>query len=304
MSFTPAARPGVLHNYSKGLVAFEHASPTAPVPPNNTLIFIGGLFDGLLTVPYATSLAHILPASYSLVEILFSSSYAGWGVSSLAKDASQIAECVAYFKSLRPGGRIVLMGHSTGCQDVMEYLVGPGHEKRETINGAIIQAPVSDREAMVEALPPGVYERSCAIAKHYVDDGKGEDIMPGEVTASFFGSAVSARRWLSLASPDHDGDDDFFSSDLSLEKLQGTFGKLPKTTPMCIIYSGNDEFAPKFFDKAKLVKKWLGIIKEGGGVADDQNSGVVEGAAHNLIGSPEKVVADLISRVVRFLQTV
>lgn len=33
---------------------------------------------------------------------------------------------MGYFKHLRPGREVVLMGHSTGCQDVMEYVVGEG----------------------------------------------------------------------------------------------------------------------------------------------------------------------------------
>ena len=33
---------------------------------------------------------------------------------------------MGYFRGLRPGREVVLMGHSTGCQDVMEYVVGEG----------------------------------------------------------------------------------------------------------------------------------------------------------------------------------
>jgi hypothetical protein len=40
------------------------------------------------------------------------------------------------------------MGHSTGCQDTMQYLLTKHSDT--PINGAILQAPCSDREAFAE----------------------------------------------------------------------------------------------------------------------------------------------------------
>ena len=75
---------------------------------------------------YPSTIAKSLPADWAIAEVLLSSSYRGWGTSSLTKDAKELAECVGYFRGLRPGREVVLMGHSTGCQDVMEYVVGEG----------------------------------------------------------------------------------------------------------------------------------------------------------------------------------
>lgn len=82
----------------------------------------------VLTWPhrYPTTIAKALDPNWAIAEVLLSSSYRGWGTSSLQKDATEIAQCVQYFQSLRPEQKIVLMGHSTGCQDVMEYVVGKG----------------------------------------------------------------------------------------------------------------------------------------------------------------------------------
>lgn len=80
----------------------------------------------LITPSYPAQIAHSLPPHWRIAEVLLSSSYRGWGTSSLQKDAHEIARCVAYFSKLRPGRKIVLMGHSTGCQDIMEYVVGKG----------------------------------------------------------------------------------------------------------------------------------------------------------------------------------
>jgi hypothetical protein len=282
------------------LTAFEHTPYPTPQEPQNIILFIGGLFDGLLTVPYPSAISDSLPSSWSLAQVHLSSSYAGWGTSSLARDAKELSKCVAYFCTIK-SGKIVLVGHSTGCQDVMEYLTGAGHETRPAIDGAILQAPASDREGLVMEMDPEVYRRSCDSAKRMIEEGHGKEILPSYETKNFFPCPISARRWLSLASPDHDGDDDYFSSDLKDEQLIKSFGQLPARTPLCVIFSGSDEYMLKSIDKAGLIKRWSDIAKTGKGRIDEINSGVVEGASHNLAGNPEDVVAALVSRVLGFL---
>lgn len=178
----------------------------------------------------------------------------------------------------------------------MHYLTSSGYEERPKIDGAILQAPVSDREALVISLPPGAYERGCLAAAALVAAGKGEEILPSSETSGFFPSPVCARRWLSLASPHHDGEDDYFSSDLSDSQLEKTFGSLKGKSKLSILYSGSDEYVPDFVDKEALVSKWVGIVEKGGGEVDER-SGVVLGATHNLEGDSQDVVGDLVGRV-------
>lgn len=194
------------------------------------------------------------------------------------------------------------MGHSTGCQDVIHYLVGPGAASRPAIAGAIIQASVSDREAMVDMMPE-VYDEAVKVAKGMVREGKGEEVVPFSVTGSFLDTPICARRWLSLASPEKDGEDDLFSSDLQDEQLQKTFGKLPARTPLCVLFSEGDEYVPDTVDIEAMVKKWMGFVKRGGGVVDEKHSGLVKDATHNLKGNPDTVVQDLFKRVVGFIGT-
>jgi alpha-beta hydrolase superfamily lysophospholipase len=196
--------------------------------------------------------------------------------------------------------KIIVMGHSTGCQVSMEYLVGDGAETRAPVEGVILQASISDREAMGFLLSKSLYEESVKIAQAWVEDGRGEDVLPESATQGFFGSPCCARRWLSLTSPGHDGDDDYFSSDLSDEQFQKTFGGLPKTTPLLLCYSGKDQFVPSFVDKKALIEKWRGFVERGEGVID-QKSGLIEGASHNLIGDPDEVVQSLVEMVVAFV---
>ena len=203
--------------------------------PKNFLLFIGGLGDSILTVPYPSRIAESLPPTWGLVEVMISSSATAFGCGSLKRDADEIAECVKYFRSINPDGKVVLMGHSTGCQDLMQYLTGDANKlhskfederqerddagKRPRVHGAILQAPVSDREGIeVTGYDKNIFQQAITLAESWVKDGKGEDCLPLGLTNQFFGPIpVNATRFLSLTLPG--GDDDFFSSDLSDEML-------------------------------------------------------------------------------------
>ncbi|RKF63558.1 UPF0613 protein PB24D3.06c [Erysiphe neolycopersici] len=295
-----APKSGVLHQYDTRLSAFEHIS-NATVSPQNLIIFIGGLFDGIGTVPYTSSISDSLDSTWSLAEIIISSSYTGWGISSLQEDVKEISKCVEYFRTLKKG-LIVLMGHSTGCQDIMEYLTGHGHRTRASIDGAIIQAPVSDREYIVSKLDPLVYAKSCLDAKAMIEAGRPHEILStSEVIKKIFDCPISAIRWLSLASPNKDGDDDYFSSDLATAQLMTSFGQLPVQTPLCILISGADQYMPKNIDKMDLLRRWTTIIESSQGVIDSKNSGVIENACHSLSGNKPEIISDLVKRVLGFL---
>ncbi|KAI9821353.1 MAG: hypothetical protein M1832_003359 [Thelocarpon impressellum] len=303
MAFTPSSHAGILHHYTNDLVAFEHTFPDR-TPPRNTLLFTAGLSEGLLSPPYITTLAKLLPPGWCLVQTLLSSSYKGWATSSLRQDAIETAECVRYLRQLRSDGKLVLMGHSTGCQATMHYLTGPDYQIRPPVDGAVLQAPVSDREAGEALLPRDLLASSVAIATQMVANGRGEDVMPSAATGGCLGTAPSAQRWLSLASPAHDGEDDLFSSDLSDAQLRQTFGSLPPTTPLCILYSGADQFVPAHVDKQALVERWKASVRAGAGIVDEAHSAVVPGASHNGSASPAGALDDLLRRVVGFLERV
>lgn len=283
------------------LTAFEY-TPNPSSDPQNLLIFVNGLFGGLATVSYPATISNSLPPTWTLAEVVLSSSYLGWGISSLSKDADELAQCVSFFRGIK-SGRIVLMGHSTGCQDVMEYLTGPGRETRPPINGGIIQAPVSDREAIEMVLGPENLSRICSIAQAMLDSGDGEEILSTKTRPNFLAPApVTARRWLSLTSPGHDGDDDYFSSDLGDEQLLKSFGALPEYSPLCMLMSGSDQFVPKGIDKEALLRRWIEIVKCGKGKVHEEHSGVIEGATHDLADNSEEVIGELVTRVLGFLE--
>jgi hypothetical protein len=304
MPRTPGAFAGTLHRYSK-YTAFEHARQNASTA-KHTLIWMGGLGDGLLTVDYPAALARSLPSDWSVVEATTGATLNGWGTTSLAKDATQLSECASYFRGVRPpGGKIVLMGHSTGCQDVMEYVTASGCEKRRHLDGAILQASVSDREAVLETTPKEQYDCIVVEARKLADSGRSEDVLPFEIAKPMFGSVpTSAYRALSLISPDMDGDDDYFSSDLPDEKLAKTFGKFPRQTPLMFLFSGKDEHVSKNVDVPNMLQRWIKFVRDGGGIVDEVNGGIVNGATHNLNDDDKAIVDDLCSRVTGFLKKI
>ncbi|KAF2028683.1 DUF1749-domain-containing protein [Setomelanomma holmii] len=302
------AHPGTLHKYSKKLVAFEHA-PSSPPPSTespNTLIWIGGLGDGLLTVQYPTSIAASLPSTWVLAEIVLRSSYNGWATGRLSRDAREIGECVKYYEELRPGKKVVLMGHSTGCQDIMEYLVGPDSQSHPGVDGVILQGGVSDREAWDDMLQTedekAAFQGVVDKAKSMIDKGEEKECLKlkGNVVAEALGAPMSAYRTYSLLAKG--GDDDYFSSDLSDEHFEGTFGKISASTSVCFLLGSEDPYVPKKVDKAELLEGWAKIVREGGGMVDSVNGGVVQGAHHNFNGDPDEVVAGLVKRVVGFVE--
>ncbi|KAK6502819.1 hypothetical protein TWF481_007864 [Arthrobotrys musiformis] len=302
-TFVPRSYPGVLHHYTKELTAFEFDSEALRKGGKvNTLLFVGGLGDNLLTVPYVGDLVR---TGWSVVQVLISSTASGWGTGNLTRDAKELALCISYFKIQLSRPRVVVMGHSTGCQDIMHYLcrLEVSQQAHGRLDGAILQAPVSDREAMVVMMGKESYDRSWKHAARLIKSGRGGEIMPAQITKAVFEAPCSAERWYSLTSPNMDGEDDFFSSDIGEEVLEGTFGGVvPAETPLLVCYSGGDEFVPAGVDKAALVARWVRVCERKGVNVDKGNSGVIEGATHNFGGCEEGVFEDFLGRVGRFLE--
>ena len=71
-----------------------------------------------MSVTHPTSAAR-LPVCYSglwFVQPLLSSSYGGFGTSSLVQDSQELHELLSFLGASTPIRRVVFVGHSTGCQ--------------------------------------------------------------------------------------------------------------------------------------------------------------------------------------------
>ncbi|EIT73563.1 hypothetical protein BDV35DRAFT_378601 [Aspergillus flavus] len=316
--------PGILHHYTETLVTFEYTTSTVRKP--HSLLFVGGLGDGLATTSYMADLAHALqPTEWSLFTLNLTSSYQSWGLGHLDRDTNEIAQCLNYIKEYKTekfgNGKIVLMGHSTGSQCVVHYLSRPNphtttpsfdptleHIKRMALDGAIMQAPVSDREAIKWVLKWGIggkspsevreiYNKVVALAREGIakDKDSGFDtLLPINLTGTMGyppNTPISCRRLLSLVSPDSPdspGEDDMFSSDLSEEQLAKTFGKIKQggllKHKLMVLFSGADQSVPDWVDKEQLLEKWRKVTDRDGEVPiwDQEHSAVIPNASHAL----------------------
>jgi hypothetical protein len=140
-------------------------------------------------------------------------------------------------------------------------------------------------------MTPEFVARSLAHAESLIAGGNEGDSMPRALVPELFTSPVSAYRWHSLLAVG--GDDDFFSSDLSDEVLEGTFGKLDR--PTLVLMAGEDEMVPGWVDKEKLLGRWLDKAMGKG----SKLSGISPGADHEM--KRDGALEWMIARVVGFL---
>ncbi|KAL4781620.1 hypothetical protein BJX76DRAFT_363479 [Aspergillus varians] len=357
--FWPAGGlPGILHHYTETLVTFEFTTSTTPKP--HSLLFVGGLGDGLATTSYMADLAHALqPTDWSLFTLNLTSSHSAWGLGHLDRDTDEIAQCLNYIRDYKSGkltnpntananpnatGKVVLMGHSTGSQCVLHYLTRPNphtstkafdadlqHVTRTLLDGAIMQAPVSDREAIQLVLSQGWMGRTPAqVQQIYNDleklardavardpDPAFDSLLPLHMTGviGYPGNVpLSARRFLSLVSPDTPvapGEDDLFSSDLGDEQLARTFGVIRERgllgSKLMVLVSGADQSVPGWVDREGLLRRWREAV-DGGREEEEriwyeEGSGIVPGASHALSNDDQaEPRRNLVERVMRYLK--
>ena len=230
----------------------------------------------------------------------------------------EVEDLVRYFAG--EGEKVVLMGHSTGCQVIVHcYLStlpttattsgqgeaasgggdGGGGPRRPKIQGGILQGGVSDREAIAMMMEDEECGEVCQVARSYMEEGRGEDVLPSQYTKELFQSApVSARRWLSLAS--YGGEDDYFSSDFREERLGEVFGGLGRVEArVAFLFGGEDQYVAAEVDREGMVKMWEGHVRDNGGTVDEM-SRILKGASHNL-KEGGAVVEEMVDRVTGFL---
>ncbi|KAK4157145.1 hypothetical protein C8A00DRAFT_40507 [Chaetomidium leptoderma] len=295
------------HQPPRPVQTYEHLVPlsqkkekeTKEKKEKNALVFIGGLGDGPHTIPYArhlaTHLANIPSSNYTVFEARLSSAFTAFGYGSLAQDVRELADLVRFLRSGLGVRRVVLLGHSTGCQDCLAYAASAATtEKEEKVDGYVLQGPVSDREAIgMGEEEEGEVQRALRVGEGMVGMGKGGEVMATEVLPKGWrGSPVTAGRWCSLAGVG--GDDDYFSSDLPDEKLKAIWGTLKQ--PVLILPSEKDEWVPAGFDVMGLVERWKSFCKPG--IASEL-SGLIPDANHRVDNDAgQQWLAD---RVARFL---
>ncbi|XP_078435944.1 alpha/beta-Hydrolases superfamily protein [Wolffia australiana] len=242
----PTARknqiPGVLFKYGpkQVQVAFKTGDFRQQV------IFIGGLGEGYLATQYLEPLSVALEKeNWSLVQPLLSSSYSGYGISSLKQDSSELDQLISYLINKENSEGVVLLGHSTGCQDIVYYMRS-NSACSKAVRGAILQAPVSDREYRA-TLPETAAMIDLALTM--INEDKAQELMPRNAEPD---APITAYRYHSLSA--FMGDDDMFSSDLTDDQLRLRLGHMANT-PCQVIFSMADEYVPDYVDKKAFVER-------------------------------------------------
>ncbi len=243
-------KPALLHgrlfiyNRAKNLAAFE----SGLVSSKTCLIVIGGLGDGFLTVDYYESLSrHLKTEQISMVHCILSTSYKAYGFGSVDEDATELQDLIEHMVYQCRKQKIYLMGHSTGCQDIVRWSQ-MYHQSFDhlPIHGIILQAPVSDREFLQSCISPAEYAATMAYAKNFPKGST--SYMQERPAGTQTKIPITPSRWLSLYGKG--GAEDFFSMDLSLSEWEINFSRI--IVPMLVLLSKDDEYYPSGFDVRKM----------------------------------------------------
>ena len=277
-------------------VAFKYGSDPNP---RNYLISIGGLSDGFMSCNYIPLLSRALERfSISVVQILMSSSYNGFGHVRLEDDCMELDALVKYLKEKQKlsdkEGFIGMLGHSTGCQDCI-YHSAHGSEKGN-VDFMILQAPVSDRESMEkewigtgDEIKIARFKELKQLASSLIEQGKGDEILPRD---AFF-APITAYRFTDLS--ERNGMDDFFSSDFSDEEIAENFQHIKK--PTGFIFSEKDEYVPEHVNIDDLGSRWVNAIKDGEKLTRITK---IPNGIHSLKGNERELVDEVESFLTQF----
>lgn len=202
---------GRLFQYGNGLIAFKSGQNKL-----KTLVLIGGLQDNILSLPYTSALKKYCDQRNICLVIPQLRSMPYFKITTVDKDVEDIASLLDTIE-----GDVALMGHSTGCNDIILYLK---ENNKKKIHCGILQAPVSDTEAESAI----VIKSRMLLIEDFDKSKKFIEFDNGELWCK--------ERYTSLYSKY--GKEDLFSTYLE----DDAFIKCGEKVPLLSIISGNDEF--------------------------------------------------------------
>lgn len=237
----------------KGLLVFKNG-----VESDSVLVLIGGLDSNLLSLPYCALLNEFCKNNGLSLVIPQLRSMPSYKTTSISSDIEDIRDVVAGIS-----GSVVLVGHSTGCNDILLFL---GEHRADNVKCAVLQGPVSDTESVPRDKAEAVLEaiRSSDSKQRYIELSDN--------------SLWLKERYISLYS--RNGKEDLFSSYLD----DDSFSKWRGVIPILSVLSGKDEYC-----KNPIVEKFklMGDVH------------VIEDGDHSL--TSEKCQAEFVAALHQFL---
>lgn len=225
---------GSLLTYSvSGLLAYENG-----IESGRTVVLVGGLGDRMLSLSYIQDFLGLCANHKIRLVIPELTSYPNFQTVAIDQDIEDINDMLGTIE-----GEIVLVGHSTGCQDILLYM-----EKYSNTNvkGIVLQGPVSD----IECLPEQVLAQRSA---HIADFGR---------TSSRFveidGVVWLKERFATLFT--RRGKEDLFSSYLCDEDF-ARWRKVPAR--ILSVVSENDEYCTRNVCQKLQLMGDIHVVKEG-----------------------------------------
>lgn len=138
---------GSLLVYStSGLAAYENETES-----DKTVVLVGGLGDRMMTLSYIQNFLDFCAEHKMRLVIPELTSHPNFRTVSIEQDLEDIGDLLRVLE-----GDIILIGHSTGCQDILLYMEKYGCSK---VKGLVLQGPVSD----IEYLPDPAMDRKLAL---------------------------------------------------------------------------------------------------------------------------------------------
>jgi pimeloyl-ACP methyl ester carboxylesterase len=222
-----------------------------------------------------------------MIQPLLSSSYLGYGTGSLQRDTEEIVALIEHVVSQHACEKVVLVGHSTGCQNAIHFLRNAATQVRSRVVAVVLQAPVSDQEAgeMEPDQPQWLRHAREECARHG-EAACVEILMPMHMHYS----PITVSRFLALH--ERYGADDMFSSYLTDDELSERLNcfehSFPSThvtdmestpcprIPVLVAFSMADEYVPTSVDKHMLLTRMVSAMGSSAICLP------IEGANHNL----------------------
>ncbi|EDR26881.1 hypothetical protein, conserved [Entamoeba dispar SAW760] len=211
---------------------------------NKIILCIGGLTNNLFNHQLFNLLADHLHNEYQVVIAQLRSSGYGFGVCTIDDDVDDIEQIIQQIIRGQEVHEIFIIGHSTGCQDIMRMYEKQVHLKYP-IKKCVLQAPVSDRDSVRNDLEV-IREKKRLLKKYQM---KEEDLSQSttndekiELCQYKYCSIVPLleRRFISLFM--RKGNEDFFSEDMKKTEIIERYRNV--SLPSLFVFSMKDQYIP------------------------------------------------------------